>query len=252
MEGNHCMKKILKKVLAGLMTWIIAFQIIPMTAYASEDRIISVDTEDVYKMSAFREEFKEVFPEYKEKIEECDEIARNTQSAVMLLSEEEEHVVETITRKVDNGTYMLTFYSDGGYSEVAFWEDYINVSFLNGTEYNTYYKNCTVSAYLSDPGIISYTGGMIGDTISYWKSGAFYNREYGNYMNVGVLPGYETDVAFLSTSSNEVLVLGKATGLLYIGELVNTVLEKEVVLRIKLNANASPTVEFGYLNDIVN
>lgn len=245
------MKKQLNKIYACLMALVVV-QIIPITTYAGEYPDVSVGVEDTYEINELREEFKEVFPEYKERIEECDELVQNTQSGIMLLSvEEEESVVESITRSVDDGTYTLTFYSDGGYSEVAFWETDISITFSNGTEYNTYYKNCRVSTYLSDPGIISYTGGMIGDTISYYKSGTFYNGQYGSYINVGVQPGYETDVAFLSTSSNEVLVLGKATGLLYIGDL-NTILVEETVLRIKLNANAAPTVEFGYLNDIVD
>lgn len=59
--------------------------------------------------------------------------------------------------------YTLTFYDDGGYSEVALLSESVSIEFEEGTETSTLYRNCKVYAYLSDPGIVSYSGGMIGD-----------------------------------------------------------------------------------------
>lgn len=245
------MKKILKKMIACIMVMLFFAQITSMPVLATENLNHSVVAEGVSSIDNLRAEFKKVFPEYTDRIAECDELVRNSQSGIMLLNEEEERVVDKITRKVGNETYTLTFYSDGGYSEVALFEPEVTISFVNGTEYQAYYRNCRVTTFFSDPGIIAYTGGMIGDTISYYKTGVFYNGEYGNYINAGVQPGYESDVTFLSRASNEVQVLGKATALVYTSDY-STVLTKDLVLRIRLNAGDPPQVEFGYLEDIIN
>lgn len=197
-----------------------------------------------YTEEYFKDKFKEVFPEYSVRIDECDTIAKHPASGISTYAEENEEITESITRCVEDDTYILTFFSDGGYSEVAILSETVTVDFEYGTDTGSSYVNCTVSTYLSDPGIITYTGGIIGDSISFTHSGSFTN--YGSYINTGVDIAYTNDIAFYSRSASKVQVLGVAVGTLYAGDATQ-VIEQDTLLTITLSSSGVASVSFGYM-----
>ena len=205
------------------------------------------ETQYEYHEEFLQDKFKEIFPEYSKRIEECDNLLTTSKSDITSLSVESvAQITESITRYDGDDMYALTFYSDGGYSEVALLSESVSIEFEQGTATSTLYKNCKVYTYLSDPGLISYSGGMIGDGISYYKSGSFLSNGYGNYINAGVMSGYESNVTFVSRTGSQLKVSGVATAMTLGGEYT-TILAKPTLLTIRLVANGNPQITFGYL-----
>lgn len=244
------------KRLCIMVSIVIALNSLSMIVFAEEEQIT---TQTIVLHEITQEyvdaKFEELFPEYQDRIAACDELCMQNMMQVMnsaelsTLSSENETVTETesVTKVEDDSVYNLTFYSNGGYSRAALLKESVSITFNKGTETTTEWINCKVFTQLSDPGFLTYSGGMIGDTISYTKSGSFKTNGYGNYMNAGVAPGYESDVTFVSRETSFVSVAGLATAYVYIGDLVQQILTKQTILKIQLVKNSTPTITFGYL-----
>ena len=111
------------------------------------------ETQYEYHEEFLQDKFKEIFPEYSKRIEECDNLLTTSKSDITSLSVESvAQITESITRYDGDDMYALTFYSDGGYSEVALLSESVSIEFEQGTATSTLYKNCKVYTYLSDPG----------------------------------------------------------------------------------------------------
>lgn len=205
------------------------------------------------QIEKFEEEFDQLFPEYVERMNLADSYAKSNEVLPAFMSEGQNdtmNAVETITRYKGDDVYTLSLFPNGGYSKVVLAAS-SSVNIQDGTDTGDRWMNRKVYATIADPGLVSYSGGMIGDTICYSKSGSFVSTSngkdgHGHYMNAGVLPGYETNVAFLERKSSSVKVIGKATGISKDLNGQDMILTKDTLLTISLNPNADPTVTFKF------
>ena len=244
MRKVSCIKKI--KVTL-LMFCLVVSSVMYVDVQAEE--MTSRNIEEFYK-----EKFAELFPEYVEKMESCDEqIEQNaaysenityslTNSARIA---EERTIVETITRYEGDDMYELTFYSDGGFSEVALLSEIVSIEFEKGSSDTLRYINCTVYATLNDPGLIPYSGGIWGDGITYFKDGNFSASGYGNYIHMNLLDEDAQDPYILSKTSSQVKVIGEVYAEVLSGKYEQE-FTKDTLLTITLNAGKDPTITYGY------
>ncbi|MBP3521409.1 MAG: hypothetical protein J6J87_08705, partial [Oscillospiraceae bacterium] len=219
-----------------------------------------------YNEDYINAKFEELFPEYQEYIQSHDDAVAQAQSApvsaMSLALEDVPEVTETVTRMDGDDIYSLSLLSDGGYAKIALVSgEYSEASWSGGTVTDLHnngarWNDRKITAYISSGGVFPYTGGMIGDGITYtltapdagyFPSSGTMNERWGNYRNAGVYPGYEDDIGFILMQSNRVQVQGVATYYALIGEM-ERVLTKYTVLTIDLTKreNGAPLLTFNF------
>lgn len=245
-----------KKLTYGILSAVVALNACSVTAFAAEQPV----TQEVIMVREVTQDyvdakFEELFPEYQAQIAACDSVVeynramvtRGMEMSVQRIGEDEVTEIENITKVDGADVYNLVLYSNGGYAKAAILQESVSIDFQKGSETATECENCKVYTHLSDPGLFTYTGGMIGDSISYYKSGTFKSNGYGRYVNAGVMPGYEDYIDTLSKGASSISVAGVATSYISAGEYIQEVLTKRTVLKIQLVRNGNPTITFGYL-----
>lgn len=245
-----------KKIAYGILSATVALNACSVTAFAAEQPVAQeVIMEREVTQEYVDAKFEELFPEYQAQIAACDNMVEFNRAmamsgmeiSVQTIGEDEVTELENITKVDGTDVYNLVLYSNGGYAKAALLQESVSIDFQKGSETATECNNCKVYTHLTDPGVFTYTGGIIGDSISYYKSGTFKSNGYGKYINAGVMPGYQDHTNILSKGASSISVSGVTTAYVSAGDYIQEVLTKTTVLKIQLVRNGNPTISFGYL-----
>ena len=223
--------------------------------------VFAAEEKPSYDEDYINAKFEELFPEYQEYIQDHDDAVAQAQSApvsaMSLALEDVPEVTETVTRMDGDDIYSLSLFSDGGYAKIALvGGDPVSGAAWSGGTITDLHNNGArwndrkITAYITSGGAFPYTGGMVGDSITYTltspTSGYFSSTGYGNYLGANVYPGCE-DTAFVRRDSNLVKVQGYATYSAVVGSY-EEVLIKYTMLTIDLTQrkDGAPLLTFEF------
>lgn len=198
--------------------------------------VFATEENPSYDEDYINAKFEELFPEYQEYIQTCNAVAAQTEPIALMglnsVEEDEAVLTKSITRMDGDDVYTLNLYSDGGYDKIALvggtattlddngsgnWVPDIGTS--ENVSGGIKWTGRSVHAYGSRLGITPYSGGMIGENITYTltssTSGYFprtgsQSARFGNYYNTAVFSGDNDNTSFLSTSDSYIEVAGVA------------------------------------------